>query len=353
MEASAPGRLGVNREQIGRRDTLDWLVRFWQNTPIRIALFRAASFVDDEKDEAARSRVLSRIRRTLERFDGIKGYPWTVVGAVMSTWAKNDSELLGFLTGFDGRDAFSKRQHFLVVRDLNADDTADQEKPPLEVQNAVLALVYEVMEVIKKWLQNRSNAAPPTARELLDVPGVDHLFSKIIGPMVELNGVEAADSPKFVVLGKAVEGLVTEAWVERLRNEFASELARSLKVFQTRLEKNRTEYDDWRDELDGGIVLYDVFRPTIWETYLDFWNKWRADMARIHALTTRLQRLDEDIDARGGFMKKPVLFALAQRGCAPLGRRGCFSHHHARAWDVGCGDGYCYSRRGVFGVGWT
>ena len=213
----------------------------------------------------------------------------------MSTWAKNDSELLGFLTGFDGRDAFSKRQHFPVVRDLNADDTADQEKPPLEVQNAVLALVYEVMEVIKKWLQNRSNAAPPTARELLDVPGVDHLFSKIIGPMVELNGVEAADSPKFVVLGKAVEGLVTEAWVERLRNEFASELARSLKVFQTRLEKDRTEYDDWRDELDGGIVLYDVFRPTIWETYLDFWNKWRADMARIHALTTRLQRLDETL----------------------------------------------------------
>ena len=70
----------VNREQIGRRDTLDWLAHFWQNTPIRIALFRAASFVDDEKDEAARSRVLSRIRRTLERFDGIKGYPWTVVG---------------------------------------------------------------------------------------------------------------------------------------------------------------------------------------------------------------------------------------------------------------------------------
>lgn len=211
----------------------------------------------------------------------------------MSTWAKNNSEFLGFLAGFDGRDALSKRQRFQVIRDLNADDIADQEKPPLEAQNAVLALVYEVIGELKKWLQNQSDAAPPTAKELLDVPGVNQIFSKVIGSMVERDGTEAADSPQFVVLEKAVEGLVTEAWVERLRNGFASELAQSLAVFQKRLEKDRTAYDDWRDELDGGIVLYDVFRPNLEEIYFNFWTKWRADMARIHAKTTRLQRLDE------------------------------------------------------------
>lgn len=213
----------------------------------------------------------------------------------MSTWAKNDSEFLGFLTGFDGRDDFSKCQHFPVVRGPDAGDAVEREKPPLEAQNAVLALVYEVMEVLRKWLQEGSDDRPLTARELLDDSEVDQRFVQVIRSMVELNGVEAADSPKFVVLGKAVEGLVTEAWVERLRNEFARELARSLKVFQTRLEKDRRERDDWRDELDGGIVFYDVFRPTLWEAYQKFWDKWCADMARIQALTTRLKRLDETL----------------------------------------------------------
>lgn len=208
----------------------------------------------------------------------------------MSTWAKNDSEFLGFLAGFDGRDAFSIRQHFLVVSDPNTGD-AVEEKPPLEAQNAVLELVYKVMGELRKWLQEGSDAAPPTAIELMC--GVDGLFSEVTRSMVERDGTEAADSPQFVVLEKAVEGLVTEAWVERLRNGFASELAQSLAVFQKRLAKDRTARDDWRDELDGGILLYDVFRPTLWETYLDFWCKWRADMACIHALTTRLQRLDE------------------------------------------------------------
>ena len=69
----------VDREQIGRRDTLDWLSRFWQDTPIRIALFRAASFVDHKEDEAAQSKMLPRIRYTLEKFDS-KGHPWIVVG---------------------------------------------------------------------------------------------------------------------------------------------------------------------------------------------------------------------------------------------------------------------------------
>lgn len=177
----------------------------------------------------------------------------------MSTWAKNDSEFLGFLTGFDGRDDFSKRQHFPVIRDPNTGDAVKREKPPLDAQNAVLALVYEVMGILRNWLQEGSDDRPLTAKELLDDPEVDRLFSQVTRSMVELNGVEATESPKFVVLEKAVEGLVTEAWVERLRNEFARELARSLKVFQTRLAKDRTERDDWRDELDGGIVLSTSF----------------------------------------------------------------------------------------------
>ena len=35
----------VNRKKMGPRDVIDWLSRFWQDTPIRIALFRATSFV--------------------------------------------------------------------------------------------------------------------------------------------------------------------------------------------------------------------------------------------------------------------------------------------------------------------
>ena len=71
----------VDREQIGRRDTLDWLPRFWRDTPIRIALFRAKSFVDHKEDEAAQSKMLPRVGRTLnEKFNGIKGHPWVVVG---------------------------------------------------------------------------------------------------------------------------------------------------------------------------------------------------------------------------------------------------------------------------------
>lgn len=73
----------------------------------------------------------------------------------MSTWAKNDSELLGFLTGVDGRDAFSIRQHFPVVSDPNTGDAVEGEKPPLEAQNAVLGLGYEVLAVLREWLQDR------------------------------------------------------------------------------------------------------------------------------------------------------------------------------------------------------
>ena len=214
----------------------------------------------------------------------------------MSTWAKNDSELLGFLTGFDGRDAFSIRQHFLVVSDPNTDDAVEREKPPLEAQNAVLGLGYEVLAVLRKWLQDRTDDdRPPTASELMR--GVAGLFSEVTRPMVAPTGAEAlsASSPDFVVLRTAIVGLVTEAWVERLRKEFVSELARSRKKFQSRLAKDRTEHDDWRDELDGGVVLYDVFRPNLWEAYQKFWDQWSADMARIHALTADLQRLDETL----------------------------------------------------------
>lgn len=216
----------------------------------------------------------------------------------MSTWASNDSELLGFLTGFDGRDAFSIRQRFPVSDpNPNTGDAVEREKPPLEAQNAVLGLGYEVLAVLRKWLQDRTDDRPPTARELMDVPGVRSLFSEVTRPMVEPTGAEAlsASSSEFVALKKAVEGLVAEAWVERLHKEFVRELARSRKVFQTRLAKDRTKRDDWRDELDGGVVLYDVFRPNLWETYQKFWDQWSADMARIHALTTRLQQLDDTL----------------------------------------------------------
>ena len=112
--------------------------------------------------------------------------------------------------------------------------------------------------------------------------------------------VEAAssvDSP----LQKAIEGLVTEAYIERIRSEFVGELARSLKVFRVRLAKDRAKYlakdrakyDDWRDELDGGVVLYDVFRPNLWDLYRELWDKWQADMVRIRGLATHVQRIDE------------------------------------------------------------
>ena len=213
----------------------------------------------------------------------------------MSTWAKNDSELLGFLTGFEGRDAFSIRQHFPVVSDPNTGDAVEGEKPPLEAQNAVLGLGYEVLAVLRKWLQDSDDDRPPTASELMR--GVNGLFSEVIRPMVDPTGAEAlsASSPEFVVLRTAIVGLVTEAWVVQLRKEFVGELARSRKKFQTRLAKDRTERGDWRDELDGSVVLYDVFRPNFWEAYQKFWDQWSVDMARIYALTAHLQRLDETL----------------------------------------------------------
>ena len=198
----------------------------------------------------------------------------------MTTWAKNPSEVLAFLNGFDSRDAFSKSQRFPVVRLPNAN--AKIEKPPLEAQNDVLALVYEILGILRKGGTKKG----PSARDLLNVPQVDKLFSKATHAMVE--AASSVDSP----LQKAIEGLVTEAYIERIRSDFVVELTRSLKVFRVRLTKDRAKYDDWH-ELDGGVVLYEVFRPNLWDLYRKLWDKWQADMVRIRDLAIHVQRIDK------------------------------------------------------------
>ena len=70
----------VDKEQIGPRDVIHWLSNSWPDIPIRIALFRAASFVHEERITEAKLKKLSRVRRSLEKFDRIKGHPWIVVG---------------------------------------------------------------------------------------------------------------------------------------------------------------------------------------------------------------------------------------------------------------------------------
>lgn len=201
----------------------------------------------------------------------------------MTTWAKNPAEFLAFLNGLDSRDAFSKSQSFPVVRPPNA--SAEIEKPPLEVQNDVLALVYEILGVLRKEVTGDT----PSASELLNDPQVDEFFSKATQVMVE--AARRQNSP----LQKGIEGLVTEAYIEQIRNGFVGELTRSLKAFRVRLAKDRAQYDDWRDELDSGVVLYDVFRPNLWELYRELWDKWWADMVRIRNLATHIQRIDETL----------------------------------------------------------
>ena len=196
---------------------------------------------------------------------------------------KNPSEFLAFLNGLDSRDAFSKNQRFPVVRPTNAN--TEIKKPPLEAQNDVLTLVYEILGVLRKGGKKKR----PSARNLLNVPQVDSFFSKATQAMVEAAG--SVDSP----LQKAIEGLVTEAYIERIRSEFVGELARSLKVFRERLAKDRAKDDDWREELDGGVVLYDVFRPNLWDIYRELWDKWQADMVRIRDLATHVQRIDKTL----------------------------------------------------------
>ena len=70
----------VDKEQIGPRDVIDWLSNSWSDIPVRIALFRAASFVREEQDTEAKLKKLSGVRRALGKFDRIKSHPWIVVG---------------------------------------------------------------------------------------------------------------------------------------------------------------------------------------------------------------------------------------------------------------------------------
>lgn len=200
----------------------------------------------------------------------------------MTTWAKNPSEFLAFLNGLDSRDAFSKSQRFPVVRPINAN--TEIKKPPLEAQNDVLALVYEILGILRKGETKKRLSA----KDLLNIRQVEDLFSKVTHAMVE--AASQHNSP----LQKAIEGLVTEAYIERIRREFVDELTRSLKVFRVRLTKDRAKYDDWH-ELDGGVVLYEVFRPNLWNLYRELWDKWQADMVRIRYLTTRVQCIDETL----------------------------------------------------------
>ena len=69
----------VNQDQIGTRDTLDWLSCYWPEVPVRVALFGATFFVHAERDNA-QSRVLPRVRRALSKFESLRSSPWVVAG---------------------------------------------------------------------------------------------------------------------------------------------------------------------------------------------------------------------------------------------------------------------------------
>ena len=92
----------------------------------------------------------------------------------MSTWARNGAELLAFLTGFDQRDALSKRRRFPVAASAQASVPPRRQNSQLTAQNDTLALVYGVMRELRKWLQDGSGDAPPTAADLLKIPQVGH-----------------------------------------------------------------------------------------------------------------------------------------------------------------------------------
>ena len=68
----------VNKDQIGPRDTLDWLSQYWSEVPLRIVLFRATFFARDRDN--TQSKVLPRVRRALKRFESPRASPWIVVG---------------------------------------------------------------------------------------------------------------------------------------------------------------------------------------------------------------------------------------------------------------------------------
>ena len=70
----------VSRDRIGPRDLLDWLSRYWEDKPVRVALFRTALLARNGPDRSAQSSVLRNVRRALDKFDGIEGHPWIVAG---------------------------------------------------------------------------------------------------------------------------------------------------------------------------------------------------------------------------------------------------------------------------------
>ena len=169
-------------------------------------------------------------------------------------------------------------------------------------RNDILALVYEVLQGLRKWLQHGADGEPPTAGRLMAAPSVESLLSKVVDPMIELTGAASppADSVRpFEVLRCVLQALVTEAWIAWLRKAFARELERSLEEFLRHLAHNRTVCDDWRDDVDGGVVLYDFFRPNLLDPYRTAWSKWNADVRLIGFLTSRLQELDEAATTKG------------------------------------------------------
>ena len=177
-----------------------------------------------------------------------------------------------------------------------------QNKPSLVVQNDVLAMTYGIMERLRKWLQDGADDPPPTADSLLDHPKVEQLFSQVKRPLTEPD--ESASLPAsiepFDVLRRVLQSLVAEAWIARLRGALLSELEQSLSEFRRHLAQDRTKHDDWRDDIDGGVVLYDFFRPNLWKRYRTIWSKWSADMQHIRVLTTHLQQLGDAVNSPGG-----------------------------------------------------
>ena len=217
------------------------------------------------------------------------------------TWAENDAEVLALLTGFDARDAYSHRQRFPVLAPPTTGEKEAPREPPPTARNDVLVLVYEVLGELRRWLRRKSpeevSDTPPTVQDLMAASRVDGALSTVSQTMTDAAPWPQSRSPdRFAVLRSAVTALVTEAWIARLRDGFAHELAQSLEAFRTRLAgdrtKYRTKYDDWLDEMDGQVALYDAFRPRLWGVYAGVWDEWNADMERIDSIAERLRRLD-------------------------------------------------------------
>ena len=217
------------------------------------------------------------------------------------TWAENNAEVLALLTGLDARDAYSHRRRLPVLAPPTTGEKAAPREPPPAARNDVLLLVYEVLGELRRWLRKSREEVsdtPPTVQDLMAASRVDGAFSTVSQTMTDAAAPwsQSRSPDQFAVLRSVVTALVTEAWIARLRDEFAHELAQSIEGFRTRLAgdrtKYRTKYDDWLDEMDGQVALYDAFRPTLWGVYAGVWDAWNADMERIDSIAERLRRLD-------------------------------------------------------------